>query len=815
MDSPIAALSLLSPQSHPHPATSHHIVPPAAWGGYLRPEDGISPEQNRLIILVALPLNLLSILAALSVFFAILYLRRHYPRLADRVSLRLTLATAFVDILYHLFQMISDLAEPIEGNFWCTFSVWGYVWASLLSVFLTAALALNLQLVWFHKILLPISFERLYYSLALAASLFASVPPWIFGAYGADEVEGTCWFRDLGSHTALFWQWTSLFGWLCLSILYCSVALALVSWKLWEEHNGDDDYDGDEDDEDSLPEEQEGSRGHILSPPSSSRSGEDSMTSLWGKMSRRFSKSIHPIGPAPLGQRGRSGGRLEVGDAAKAEENSSNDSSHSHHQHQRQHHHHHHPAHNQLTHPSSRSRGQSNGLGHWMEPLASKPSSSFSSSSGSLGLERSASSDHPSIPPAILESSNPSPPPKIMTSSASSSSSSATLLTPTSGTGGLGTPSGGSGTSGDLSGKPSQNRYSTASTLYSSSTTLCPSSVPPNFIPPAYRVRADRAAAKAARRRQRKIRRQIHAAVARIALYPIIPILTQSLNVISVMDAYATARVSFPLYFASFCATGSQGLLNAIVFLCDPAIHNSWRVVREDALAHARSQRILGRETLISRLTFLFLSPSSDHPFSQVTSPSLPTTIYPKEPIPLSTRSLSRSSLEIMEPHFPLYRSQLNASMERNVSSSSVSSVSSSASSITSYFHPDAGSSEPSGETSQFSLSSITTSSSSSSSSNLEGKSSLLIALTPPATALTRAPAPTLPYAPTTLDRVDEEAELAMSGRNSSPPSSSSSSPPTSPSPLSVNVSSNLPCPTSVAPSQSDGNGYARHIRFL
>ncbi|RKP14973.1 hypothetical protein BJ684DRAFT_18657 [Piptocephalis cylindrospora] len=765
MDTPVSALPLLLSQPHHH--TQHqqypHVVPPAAWGGYLRPEDGISPEQNRLILLVALPLNLLSMSAALSVFLAILYLRRHYPRLADRVSLRLTLATAFVDALYHLFQMISDLAEPREGNFWCTFSVWGYVWASLLSVFLTAALALNLQLVWFHKILLPVSFERLYYSLALAASLFASVPPWLFGAYGPDEVEGTCWFRDLGSHTALFWQWTSLFGWLCLSILYCSVALALVSWKLWDEHNGDDDYDDDEDDgEDSLPGDQEELSRTMTSSYSSS--GGDDPLALWERVSRRFSRTIHPR-PLALAQRGGSGGKLELGRPKEEGDSSGRPSPSAASP----------PAHpNHLgTHPPSRPRARSASVGHWTGTSGLRVAPP-----GSLGgIERSLGPDQPQVPP-ILESPDSSTTPKSVTSSSSSSSSSSTLLTPTSGPG----TSGQSGAyfSG-RSGNP-QNRYSTASTLYSSSATLCPSSSASTILPstaaPAYRIRADRAAARAARRRQRKIRRQIHAAVARIALYPIIPILTQSLNVISVMDAYATSRVSFPLYFASFCATGSQGLLNAIVFLCDPAIHNSWRVVREDALAHARSQRVLGRETLASRLTLLLLRPSREDP----------------------------SFDQIMEPHFPLYRSQLNASMERNISSSSTSSVCSSGSSLSMFFE---GTSDPIGEPGH----------SLPLSSHTDSKSASPTAITPPATALTRCPAPALPYTSTILDRVDEEAELAVSDRT---PSASLSSPPCSTNNTTTSIpSSPTTTTTTTAPTcsttlgRTDGNGYARHIRFL
>ncbi|RKP05268.1 hypothetical protein THASP1DRAFT_26203 [Thamnocephalis sphaerospora] len=88
----------------------------------------------------------------------------------------------------------------------------------------------------------------------------------------------------------------------------------------------------------------------------------------------------------------------------------------------------------------------------------------------------------------------------------------------------------------------------------------------------------------------------IRRAAGRIVLYPLVPILTQTLTIASEIDTYLTGHVRFSLYIASYAAASCPGLLNALAFIVfDPAVHNIIRVVREDLLAQYGAQRESGQ----------------------------------------------------------------------------------------------------------------------------------------------------------------------------------------------------------------------------
>ncbi|RUS20926.1 hypothetical protein BC937DRAFT_94023 [Endogone sp. FLAS-F59071] len=61
------------------------------------------------------------------------------PLIAQRISLKLSALTAAADILYSTFQIYSLVIT--EPGFNCSFSVWGYVFFSLLSISFTVSIA--------------------------------------------------------------------------------------------------------------------------------------------------------------------------------------------------------------------------------------------------------------------------------------------------------------------------------------------------------------------------------------------------------------------------------------------------------------------------------------------------------------------------------------------------------------------------------------------------------------------------------------------------------------------------------------------------
>ncbi|ORX97522.1 hypothetical protein K493DRAFT_314042 [Basidiobolus meristosporus CBS 931.73] len=69
-------------------------------------------------------------------------------------------------------------------------------------------------------------------------------------------------------------------------------------------------------------------------------------------------------------------------------------------------------------------------------------------------------------------------------------------------------------------------------------------------------------------------------AVRRIALYPLIPIVTQTFNFVSEFDTFVSRDMNSTLYVLSAVTPVCMGLLNAVVFMFDPAFQLFWRELR-------------------------------------------------------------------------------------------------------------------------------------------------------------------------------------------------------------------------------------------
>ncbi|KAI9593885.1 hypothetical protein BDF19DRAFT_447192 [Syncephalis fuscata] len=150
-------------------------------------ERGITQAQARIVSYIAVPLNTASLILSLCVVFAYLFARHYRPAYANRVSLRLTVLLAAVDAFYALFQLLDTfLQDPAAQPFWCTFAAWGYVHCTLLSVFLTSAVALNLHIIFLRGHRTTPAYEVLYLLIPMAAALIISLPPVIFQKFGYD-----------------------------------------------------------------------------------------------------------------------------------------------------------------------------------------------------------------------------------------------------------------------------------------------------------------------------------------------------------------------------------------------------------------------------------------------------------------------------------------------------------------------------------------------------------------------------------------------------------------------------------------------------
>jgi len=192
-----------------------------------------TPEQLEIIVLTATVLNSISILACLIVVAVYFYCRTKFPQLVDRVSLRLAVVISVIDLLYSAFQIFSDVLT-VPGPV-CAFSVWGYLEFSLVSLLLTASVAMNLQMIFIHNKRDMGNFERWYYGVSFGVATAVVSAGWAAGAYGWDPIESQCWYVEDGTLIGTIWQWLTGYVWLAVAILYCFGVVAVVLHKVSRE----------------------------------------------------------------------------------------------------------------------------------------------------------------------------------------------------------------------------------------------------------------------------------------------------------------------------------------------------------------------------------------------------------------------------------------------------------------------------------------------------------------------------------------------------------------------------------------------------
>ncbi|ORX82311.1 hypothetical protein K493DRAFT_388750 [Basidiobolus meristosporus CBS 931.73] len=190
----------------------------------------VSAEQLRIKSLVSFVVSIMSLLGAAFIVITILVMRLYKPHIANRVSIWLTFWKALADIFYSIVYLISQ--HSVVNLATCKFVLWGYVEFTLLSIFLTCTIAFNLQAIFVNEFNSMIAIQRFYFPLSLILSLAISIIPLIADQFVFDPLVGNCWYRDQYTTPAMIWEMTTFYGWIFLGVVYCTIAVALVTTKL-------------------------------------------------------------------------------------------------------------------------------------------------------------------------------------------------------------------------------------------------------------------------------------------------------------------------------------------------------------------------------------------------------------------------------------------------------------------------------------------------------------------------------------------------------------------------------------------------------
>ncbi|KAK9765341.1 hypothetical protein K7432_006408, partial [Basidiobolus ranarum] len=191
-------------------------------------------------IVINTTFNALSIVGGLLVLLITFGLWQHDHRLMNRVSLRINAFVSLIDALRSAIVLAyTYMTEDSKHTKYhapkeiCTWSAWLIIFTVDLYLFLSAAIAFNLQwVVLQEKKFAPWMERYLYYGGSLVLSLLFSCIPLIAGRFGWDQAQAMCWYRDSWKTSSIIWEWFSYLGPAVAVIIYCNVVVGLVIRKI-------------------------------------------------------------------------------------------------------------------------------------------------------------------------------------------------------------------------------------------------------------------------------------------------------------------------------------------------------------------------------------------------------------------------------------------------------------------------------------------------------------------------------------------------------------------------------------------------------
>ncbi|KAF0497055.1 hypothetical protein F8M41_020807 [Gigaspora margarita] len=202
----------------------------------------ITKDQFTSISNLCVPLNIISLVSSVTSCMTFGFIRIYYPKLADRVSFRLSFVILFCNIGYSSHLLIT-LAWNLTPGFWCKYMAWSLVFFPLSSAFFIVCIALNLHIIFVNEYRSLYSFEQYYFIIAFSFALLLSLLPITDNMYDFDDSLNNCWYRDSGQKYNIIWQWVTFFGWIDASILYCTIVVIMVIRKLKTATKIIDDFD--------------------------------------------------------------------------------------------------------------------------------------------------------------------------------------------------------------------------------------------------------------------------------------------------------------------------------------------------------------------------------------------------------------------------------------------------------------------------------------------------------------------------------------------------------------------------------------------
>jgi len=168
-------------------------------------------------------ISLLSSFLLLVVFYTF---RSHYPALLDRVSLRLIASLSIVNMFYANSQIV---VLGNEASLVCGITTITMYLLALLSLFLIASVALNLQLVYLHSKRNAVRYEKWYVVFSTLLAAMVTTLSWALGGYDTEQgMVCGAHGRDFKDPSHVLWAVLSFDAWAALVLAYCGCVLTVI-----------------------------------------------------------------------------------------------------------------------------------------------------------------------------------------------------------------------------------------------------------------------------------------------------------------------------------------------------------------------------------------------------------------------------------------------------------------------------------------------------------------------------------------------------------------------------------------------------------
>ncbi|KAG8906273.1 hypothetical protein FRB99_007210 [Tulasnella sp. 403] len=185
-----------------------------------------------------LAVNSISIVCCIFVLVGYELLRRWYPRIMKRLSLRLVACMAATDVVFHISNLIGYGNLPTDSIFCALFGGFFFACCSLTSLFYAAAIILNCQLVFVFAKRPSQEKEKYFVYGPPLLALMICLPTLVSGTYGYDVELEYCWYAT--AHTdpglVLVKMIFTFAGWSFLVLLYLTVACTTIIRAVFSPH---------------------------------------------------------------------------------------------------------------------------------------------------------------------------------------------------------------------------------------------------------------------------------------------------------------------------------------------------------------------------------------------------------------------------------------------------------------------------------------------------------------------------------------------------------------------------------------------------